>query len=298
MESLNLNSKERELQLTQRLIKQRHSHCMTWFEQLEIHLRDLYLNNSSHAVDAFKPAFRTFFSEEHQTFRLKMFHNLDQLRLQLDRENLHKVNARTCLEALQTQFKEFFASKGVNSLDHLNQCWQQNFKEYTLYEPGTYRHDLLENLHRAIITYGILRMKENEVISLKVNGKQLNEDLIHEHEIKKSFKLQSQDVQINPVQAVDDNLCVSKSSWIESENNNALSKLVNETQLLLGILDLMIQKKQVMKQKDLNAKLEFFKRWKILKILEDHLNEDKDSEDKLKCLKDLLISSFLFLCKT
>ncbi|GJU38805.1 hypothetical protein Tco_1191762 [Tanacetum coccineum] len=153
MESL--NSKERELQLTQRLVKQRHSHCMTWFEQLEIHLRDPYLNSSSHVVAAFKPAFRSFFGEEHQTFRLKMFHNLDQLRKLLERENLLEVNARTCLEALRTQFKEFFASKG----------------------------------------------------------------------------LQLQDVQINPVHVVDDSLSVSKSSWIESEFNNTLSKVVNETQL-------------------------------------------------------------------
>ncbi|GKD15914.1 hypothetical protein Tco_1205072 [Tanacetum coccineum] len=181
---------------------------MTWFEQLELYLRDLYLNNSSYAVDAFKPAFRTFFGEEHQTFGLKMFHNLDQLRLQLERENLHEVIAKTY------------------------------FKEYTLCEPDTYRCDLLESLdtlevviHRAVITYGILRMKENEVNALKVNGKQLNEEILHDHEIKKSFKLQSQDVQINPVQAVDDSLIVSKSIWIESENNNALSKSVNETQL-------------------------------------------------------------------
>ncbi|GJU06349.1 hypothetical protein Tco_1122779 [Tanacetum coccineum] len=112
MESSNSNSKERELQLTQRLAKQRHSNCMTWFEQLETHLHDLYLLNSPYAVDAFKPAFRSFFGEEHQTFKLKMFHNLDQLRLQLERENLHGVNAKTCLQALRTQFKEFLASKG------------------------------------------------------------------------------------------------------------------------------------------------------------------------------------------
>ncbi|GKE59002.1 hypothetical protein Tco_1498187 [Tanacetum coccineum] len=137
------NSKERELQLTQRLVKQRHSHCMAWFEQLETHLRDLYLNSSSHAVDAFKPAFHSFFGEEHQTFRLKMFHNLDQLRLQLERENLLEVNPRTCLDALRTQFKEFFSSKKVN---YLNQCWQKDFEEYTLCEPNTYRRDLLETL--------------------------------------------------------------------------------------------------------------------------------------------------------
>ncbi|GJW80946.1 hypothetical protein Tco_0144921, partial [Tanacetum coccineum] len=165
MESSNSNSKEREPQLTQRLVKQRHSHCMAWFEQLETHLCDLYLNNSSHAIDAFKPAFHSFFNKEHQTFKLKMFHNLNQLRLQLERENLLKVNPRTCLEALRRQFKEFFASKRVNSSKHLNQCWQKDFKEYMFCEPDTYRLDLLENLdtleaviHRAIITYGRLQL--------------------------------------------------------------------------------------------------------------------------------------------
>ncbi|GJU49614.1 hypothetical protein Tco_1219169 [Tanacetum coccineum] len=175
--------------------------------KFETHLHDLYLLNSPYAVDAFKPAFCSFFGDEHQTFKLKMFHNLDHLRLQVERDNLLEVNPRTCLEALRTQFKEFFASKRVNSSEHLNQCQQKDFKEYTFCEPDTYRRDLLENLdtleaviHKAVITYGRLQ-------------------------------LLSQDVQINPVQAVDDRLIVSKSSGIESENNNALSKSVNETQL-------------------------------------------------------------------
>ncbi|GJR25271.1 hypothetical protein Tco_1101503 [Tanacetum coccineum] len=207
MESLNSNSKEREMQLTQRLVKQRHSHYMAWFEQLETHLCDLYLNSLPHAVDAFKSAFHSFFGEEHQTFRLKMFCNLDQLRLQLEKENLLEVNPMTCLDALRTQFKEFFASKRVNSSEHLNQCWQKDFKEYMFCEPDTYRRDLLENvdtleavIHKVVITYGRLQ-------------------------------LQSQDVQINPVQAVDDSLNVSKSNWIELENHNALSKSANETRL-------------------------------------------------------------------
>ncbi|GJY94806.1 hypothetical protein Tco_0511167 [Tanacetum coccineum] len=137
---------------------------MAWFEQLETYLRDLYLNSLSHAIDAFKSAFHSFFGEKHQTFRLKMFHNLDLLRLQLERENLLEVNPRTCLEALRTQFKEFLPPK------------------------------------IAVITYGKLQ-------------------------------LQLKDVQINPVHVVDDNLSISKNSWIESEFNNALSKSVNETQL-------------------------------------------------------------------
>ncbi|GKG00615.1 hypothetical protein Tco_0302305, partial [Tanacetum coccineum] len=90
--------------------------------------------------------FREFFGEEHQTFKLKMFHNLDQLRLQLIRENLYEVNAKTCLDSLRTQFKEFLASKGLNSTDHQNKCWQGDFKDYTRCEPGAYRYELLENL--------------------------------------------------------------------------------------------------------------------------------------------------------
>nr|GEU52417.1 retrovirus-related Pol polyprotein from transposon TNT 1-94 [Tanacetum cinerariifolium] len=106
---------------------------MTWFEQLETHLRDLYLNNSSYVVDAFKPAFRTFFGEEHQTFR-------------------------------------------VNSSDHLNQCSQQDFKEYMLCEPDTYIHDLLENLntlevviHRAVITYAREFVTESTTLEANLN---------------------------------------------------------------------------------------------------------------------------------
>nr|GEY11732.1 hypothetical protein [Tanacetum cinerariifolium] len=177
---------------------------MTWFEKLELHLRDLYLNTSSHVGDAFKPSFRTFFNEEHQTFRLKMLHNFDRLRLQFKRENLHKVNTKTCLEVLRTPFKEFFASKGVNSSDHLNQYWQQDFKDYTSWEPETYRRDY----------------SDYEVKTIKETKKPLNEAIPHEHKIEKSFKLQSKDVQINLVQAVYAKLVVTESSGIESKNNS------------------------------------------------------------------------------
>ncbi|GKD90714.1 hypothetical protein Tco_1366221 [Tanacetum coccineum] len=151
---------------------------MIWFKQPEIHLSYLYHNSLSHDVDAYKPVFRTFFSEVHQTFRLRMFHNLDQLRLQFEKENLYKVNAKNYLE------------------------------DYTYSNPETYRHDLLKNLDilgdfidKSVIKYGELRMEENE---------------------------------INPVQAVDASLVVTKSSGIELENNsseNALNKSVNETQM-------------------------------------------------------------------
>ncbi|GJS72040.1 hypothetical protein Tco_0704881 [Tanacetum coccineum] len=167
-----------------------------------------------------------------------MFHNLDQLRLHLERENLHGVNAKTCLQALRTQFKEFLASKGVNATDLLNQGWQQDFEYFTRCEPSAYRRELLENLdtleaviHRVVNTYGVLRMKENELNALKENGSQLHDEILHEHQIKSSVKMQSQDIQINPVQAMDDSLIVSKGSLIEPENNHAFSKSEIETQM-------------------------------------------------------------------
>ncbi|GJV67022.1 hypothetical protein Tco_1482531 [Tanacetum coccineum] len=259
MESLNSNSQERKLQLSQLLVKQRQSYCMYWLEQLEIHLRDLYLDNSSHAIDAFKPAFHTFFGEEHETFRFKMFYNLDQLRLQLERENLHEVNAMTCLEALRTQFKEFFASKGVNSSDHLNQCWQQDFEKYTLCEPETYRRDLLRNLDRlewaifrAVIAYGVLRMKEDEVHALKQTEKSLNKAIPHEHEIDKSFKLQSKDVQMQEGK-VDmessgtmlDEQDTSSRSRNDADTEDAVIRPVNDQVPLVESKDVQMQEGKV-----------------------------------------------------
>ncbi|GKA54117.1 hypothetical protein Tco_0753066 [Tanacetum coccineum] len=193
MESSNSNSKERELQLTQRLVKQRHSYCMAWSVQLETHLRDLYLNSSSHA-----------------------------LRLQLKRENLLEVNPRSCLEALRTQFKEFFASKGVNSSDHLNQCWQQDFEEYTLCQPNTYRRDLLETLdtleaviHRAVITY---ESENNNALSKLANETQLQQ---HESLVTKSTTLEANlSMDVN---ALDVGLAVTESNRINSYKQDTSS---------------------------------------------------------------------------
>ncbi|GKB06194.1 hypothetical protein Tco_0834427 [Tanacetum coccineum] len=106
MESSNSNSKERELQLTQRLSKQRHSICMTWFEQLETHLHDLYLLNSPYAVDAFKPAF--------------WLHVLLVTSIGLSKL---KITQNHCS-------RDFLASKGVNARSS-ESGWQQDFEDFT-----------------------------------------------------------------------------------------------------------------------------------------------------------------------
>ncbi|GJU91488.1 hypothetical protein Tco_1303911 [Tanacetum coccineum] len=206
MESLNSNSQERKLQLSQLLVKQRQSYCMYWLEQLEIHLRDLYLDNSSHAIDAFKPAFHTFFGEEHETFRFKMFYNLDQLR------------------GCDLKERTF-----MRNLDRL---------EWAIF--------------RAVIAYGVLRMKEDEVNALKQTEKSLNKAIPHEHEIDKSFKLQSKDVQMQEGK-VDmessgtmlDEQDTSSRSRNDADTEDAVIRPVNDQVPLVESKDVQMQEGKV-----------------------------------------------------
>ncbi|GKB58713.1 hypothetical protein Tco_0914899 [Tanacetum coccineum] len=186
---------------------------MTRFEELELHLRDLYLNNSSHAVDAFKPAFRILFGEEHQTFRLKMLHNLDQLRLQFERENLLEVNAKTCLEVFRTQFKEF-PQKGRDLLKYLD-----------ILERLIDKTVIKRLIDQIVLKYDEFRMKDCEVKTIKEIEKPLNEAIPHEHKIEKSFKLQSKDVQINLMQ---EGKVDMESSETKSDEQNTSSRSGND----------------------------------------------------------------------
>ncbi|GJZ15744.1 hypothetical protein Tco_0551421 [Tanacetum coccineum] len=97
------------------------------------------------ATDATGRKINALHLHEHQTFRLKMFHNLDQLKLKFETENLHEVNVKTCLDVLRTQ------------------CWQNDFKDYMYWEIETYKRDLLKYLDilekcidKSVIKYGEL----------------------------------------------------------------------------------------------------------------------------------------------
>ncbi|GJR61897.1 hypothetical protein Tco_1504059 [Tanacetum coccineum] len=159
---------------------------MAWFEQLKIHLRDLYLNSSSHAIEAFKPAFHSFFGEEHQTFRLKMFHNLDQLRLQLERENLLEVNPRTCLKALRTQFKEYFASKGGTNMDTLD--IKQQFRTYITHAVVQISDCLNDKCHLLMIpTRKLFDSCTSKVDSEPLNGS--NDDITNPYECNQTLNI-------------------------------------------------------------------------------------------------------------
>nr|GEZ30955.1 hypothetical protein [Tanacetum cinerariifolium] len=74
-------------------------------------------------------------------------------------------------------------------------------------------------------------LKETMIRDIVAIDKYLIEAILHKHEIKKRLELQSNVVQINPVQALEASLVVIESSGTESENNslkNTFSRLENE----------------------------------------------------------------------
>ncbi|GJR59786.1 hypothetical protein Tco_1501948 [Tanacetum coccineum] len=241
---------------------------MEIFKGLESHLKTLYPISVffvTHKI-LFESTFRSFFGEEHQNFRKKLFHNLDQLRLQFERGNLYEVNAKTCLEVLRTQFKEFFASKEGNFFGLFESIISIEFKNYTGCEPETYRSNLLVHpdilekfIDKSVLNYDELRMKENKVKAIKETEKLLNETIPHGHEIEQSLKVQSKDVQIkccgnensiskttfnnsvnerqmqmqegkvDTVKALDVCIVVTESSRTESEKHDTSSRSENDT---------------------------------------------------------------------
>ncbi|GJX51166.1 hypothetical protein Tco_0278011 [Tanacetum coccineum] len=88
-----------------------HQKCLAWLKELKSHLGILHKFSEARNTRPFEFAFRIFFHEEHQNFKEKMYHNLNQLQWQLERQNLHSCDPKTCLDVLRTQFKEFFDSK-------------------------------------------------------------------------------------------------------------------------------------------------------------------------------------------
>ncbi|GJS26015.1 hypothetical protein Tco_0486635 [Tanacetum coccineum] len=97
MESSSSDSKEIELQQMQLDERELNQKCLAWFKKLKIHLEFLRNSFVSTNTRPFEIAFRVFFREEHETFREKMYHNLNQLQWQLERDSCRVHNSKTCL---------------------------------------------------------------------------------------------------------------------------------------------------------------------------------------------------------
>ncbi|GKE75768.1 hypothetical protein Tco_1537809 [Tanacetum coccineum] len=249
MELSSSNLEEIELQQLQFDEKELHKKCLAWFEKLKKHLGFHHSSFNFINLIPFEIAFRIFFREVHQTFREKMYHNLNQLQWQLKRFNFHGHDSKTCLFVLRIQFKDFFYSKEVNASDFNNKSWQESFKEGTKWEPENFRSALLrvlEELDKLIdersLKYEELQIKESEVQAIKEIAKRLKESEIQQQEslviegtimeaclstddtvMKACLVTEGASLEAclaNKGIALNDNMDVIESSGTESENNN------------------------------------------------------------------------------
>ncbi|GKD56538.1 hypothetical protein Tco_1289925 [Tanacetum coccineum] len=180
--------------------RQLQSNCMTWFKEIKIHLETLLGKH----MRPYENAFQIFFQEEYETFRVKMYHNLNQLQWQLEKENLYSCDPKTCLGVLITQFKEFFDSKRRNLLRYLD-------VHYKL-------------INERALKYGELRMKEREVQAIKDIEKWLKESEMQKQDslVTKGAALEASLVTegatleaclVNEGIAMDDNLLAKESTY-------------------------------------------------------------------------------------
>ncbi|GJS68227.1 hypothetical protein Tco_0682792 [Tanacetum coccineum] len=228
MKSSSSNSEEVELQQMKLDERDLHKKCLAWFEKLKKHLGFLRSSFNITNTRLFEIAFRIFFREEHQTFREKMYHNLNQLQWQLERDNFHGHDSKTCLVVLRTQVNEFFESKEVNASDVPNKKWKESFIDGTKWEPKNFRSALLwvlEELDKLnderALKYGELRMKESEVKAIKENEKRLKES-----ELQQQESLVTQGAVMEACLVTEEQLDESSSSettFNKSEDENKIS---------------------------------------------------------------------------
>ncbi|GKD08414.1 hypothetical protein Tco_1188099 [Tanacetum coccineum] len=153
MESSSSNSEEMELQEMQLEGRELHQKYFAWFKNLKTHLE--FLHNTSNIsvwlnMRPYEIAFRIFFHEEYETFKVKKDKNLNQFQWQLERKIIHLSNPKSCLKVLRTPFKEFFDSKKVNASDFENKSWQNTFKDI---RDGNLK---LTNQQQSLVTEGAI----------------------------------------------------------------------------------------------------------------------------------------------
>ncbi|GJV61454.1 hypothetical protein Tco_1467554 [Tanacetum coccineum] len=150
-----------------------------------------------------------------------MYHNINQLKWHLERENLHSSNPKTRLDVLKKQLKEFFDLKEVNASNFLNKCWQKDFKDYTKWEPETYKSILLclstdgQALDASFVTQGTT-LKAN----LSNNNITLEACLVDEVKVM--------DDSLGPKESIDDSDTSLEQLDESSSSRNECSKSRNE----------------------------------------------------------------------
>ncbi|GJS14536.1 hypothetical protein Tco_0409008 [Tanacetum coccineum] len=231
MESSSSNSEKSELQRMQLEERQLHSKCMAWFKKLKSHL-----------------------GTPHKRSLLRYLEELDELideRILKYEELRMKEREQSIVESTTSSEQQNECSSSMENKDTVSSCYdseEQHMQQLQM--QASRQKEMCMKWFRALQgnTRFLLRgdfislnsidegkntqiFKDTMIHDIYAIKKYLIEEILHEHEIEKRFKLQSKDVQINLVQALDASLVVTERSGTELENSSsetAFSRLENE----------------------------------------------------------------------
>ncbi|GJU31898.1 hypothetical protein Tco_1175487 [Tanacetum coccineum] len=96
-------------------------------------------------------AFQFLFGEKFQSFKEIFDNNIDQLKKQLDKEELYECDSKTCLVVLKKQFETFFDPKSSLSYSYQYQSnlalQKKKFQEYAHYTSESLKETILSYLN-------------------------------------------------------------------------------------------------------------------------------------------------------
>ncbi|GKA16615.1 hypothetical protein Tco_0696362 [Tanacetum coccineum] len=113
-------------------------------------------------------AFQFLFGEKFQSFKNIFDNNIDQLKKQLDKEELHECDSKTCLAVLKKQFDTFFDLK--SSLSSSYQYQSELARQKEIFQE--YAHYTYQSLKETILAY------------LNTIDKMIDERACHEEELR------------------------------------------------------------------------------------------------------------------
>ncbi|GKB44464.1 hypothetical protein Tco_0889406 [Tanacetum coccineum] len=126
-------------------------------------------------------AFQFLFGAEFQSFKNIFDNNTDHLKEQLDNEELHKYDSKTCLAVLKKQFEPFFDLKSSLSSSYQYQSklalQKKIFQEYAHYTPQSLKETILSYLNSIEKMIGERACHEEELRITKKYVKDKQEKL-------------------------------------------------------------------------------------------------------------------------
>ncbi|GJU37954.1 hypothetical protein Tco_1186308 [Tanacetum coccineum] len=158
-----------------------------------------------------KYAFQFLFGEKFNSFKNIFDHNIDQLKKQLEKEELHECDSKECLAVLKKQFEIFFDPKSPLSYSYQYQSnlarQKETFQEYAHYDTESlkktilsYQNSIEKRIDERACHEEELRIKERNVKERRNKVKWLNE-----------IELQKQESMMNVGTILNDSLDVLNS---------------------------------------------------------------------------------------